>query len=472
MSYTDYINELARKRAERIASTQKNTAKNTVKGAVQGFMKGGPVGAIIGAGKEIIKGAKEKGKNLRSSGIEMDKAMMEQGKVQNEELINEAEQQNANNQAQLNNIVANSNTEGMVTGGASPVFMGTNGGQANPSALQTYQQFLRDNKYSDDVVNGVSQGLNSGYKEIDDWIKQHNQGAEGQKNPINIPKTDEEIALAREGKFNIPNQQEGGVKADVKQSILDKFLSGLGDFSTGYQENSTTKFKPENLQPDNNKSVMNRVGEFAGTLSRLAQNPLVQGGVAYGVAKSMGNPNAIPIGYKYAQDRARTNALRDVLAEQGINYNPGIFGNLQNGDVNAMVNATYKDAMIENAKTKALAQLDRTNPTMETFALSQLASGNWDEKQYNNFVNSENYIPTNRLSTNAVKAMTDKNYKEKQSKINQQNANSRSQQVKNSYALGKERNEIYANKSSGDAVSQTIADIVGGNDKKKKIYSF
>ena len=243
MNHQEYINELARQSAQKQASLNKKAAKNIVKG----FAQGGPIGAII----EGVKAAKEKGKNLRNSAKEMDSAMLEQGKLANEELMNESDNQLAQNQQAMQDVVNNSNIQGTMPGGASNVFNGNV--QPNPiqDPISLYQDSLRQQGFSDDVVNGVRQGLNSGHKEIDQWIQQYNNGA-GRKNPINIPQTEEEIAAARAGSFNTPIQN-GGVATEstedkVKQGILDKFIDGITDLSKGYNENKNTAFNPENLR--------------------------------------------------------------------------------------------------------------------------------------------------------------------------------------------------------------------------------
>ena len=79
MNHQEYINELARQSAQKQANLNKKAAANIVKG----FAQGGPVGAIVAG----VKAAREKGKNLRNSAKEMDSAMLEQGKMANEELM-------------------------------------------------------------------------------------------------------------------------------------------------------------------------------------------------------------------------------------------------------------------------------------------------------------------------------------------------------------------------------------------------
>ena len=371
MNHQEYINELARKRAERLASTQKNTAKNTVKGAVQGFMQGGPVGAIIGAGKEIIKGAKEKGKNLRSSGIEMDKAMMEQGKAANEELMNESDNQLAQNQQALQDVVNNSNIQGTMTGGASNVFNGN--AQPNPiqDPISLYQDSLRQQGFNDDVVNGVRQGLNSGHKEIDQWIKQYNNGA-GRENPINIPQTEEQIALARQGQFNLP-AQEAQVEKLPDTSLINRFANGLADFQKGFQENRNTGFAPKNLQSNPDKGGMQRFGEFIGTTNRVLNNPAAQALVAAGATALSGGGigDAINSAYKYGTQRAMSDVYRNVLAKHGINIPETVLGNVTNKDMDtfrgiedAMARKAYYDAFGRSRLEKAEADMKKADAAL------------------------------------------------------------------------------------------------------------
>jgi hypothetical protein len=329
MNHQEYINELARQSAQKQASLNKKAAANIVKG----FAQGGPVGAIVAG----VKAAREKGKNLRNSAKEMDSAMLEQGKAANEELMNESDNQLAQNQQALQDVVNNSNIQGTMTGGASNVFNGNV--QPNPieDPISLYQDSLRQQGFNDDVVNGVRQGLNSGNKEIDQWIQQYNNGA-GRENPINIPKTEEEIALARQGKFNLP-AQEAQVEKLPDTSLINRFANGLADFQKGFQENRNTGFDPRNLQSNPDKGGMQRFGEFMGTTNRVLNNPAAQALVAAGATALSGGGvgDVINSAYKYGSQRAMSDAYRNVLAKNGINIPETVFGNLTNKDIDAIM---------------------------------------------------------------------------------------------------------------------------------------
>ena len=85
-------------------------------------------------------------------------------------------------------------------------------------------------------------------------------------------------------------------------------MNGITDFSRGYQENRNNGFSPSNLRSDKftettttkgadgeeetttrtyDKSKMGKLGEAAGTIGRLAQNPTVRGLVAGAVGTAL-----------------------------------------------------------------------------------------------------------------------------------------------------------------------------------------
>lgn len=417
MNHQEYINELARQSAQKQASLNKKAAANIVKG----FAQGGPVGAIVAG----VKAAREKGKNLRNSAKEMDSAMLEQGKMANEELMNESDNQLAQNQQAMQDVVNNSNIQGTMTGGASNVFNGNV--QPNPieDPISLYQDSLRQQGFNDDVVNGVRQGLNSGVKEVDQWIQQYNNGA-GRENPINIPKTEEEIALARQGKFNLP-VQEAQVENLPDTSLINRFANGLADFQKGFQENRNTGFDPRNLQANPDKGGMQRFGEFMGTANRVLNNPAAQALVAAGATALSGGgvADAINSAYKYGSQRAMSDVYRNVLAKHGINVPETLLGNVTNKDMDAII-----------------------LPELKKIYYQSLAD--WRDK----------------------KVEYDKDYRDKKLVIDQQNADSNTVKAKAA--------ETRANKEGGSKNDNepSVEEIISKNinkdqkDKKKKIYSF
>ncbi len=158
-------------------------------GSTAGAAAGGPIGLIAALAIAALQGtnrnrAKKQGQSL----LNATNANSEMNAIDNVLETNKRASEMQNNTLQdLNNQM-----QGTITGGA-----------AGYNPINDYQEYLRQNGYSDDVINGVSQGLNGGSKEIADWISQYNSGS-GKNNPINIPKTQAEIELAKQGKFNVP----------------------------------------------------------------------------------------------------------------------------------------------------------------------------------------------------------------------------------------------------------------------------
>lgn len=343
MNHQEYINELAKQSAQKQASLNKKAATSAVK-AYAKFASGDMVGAI-GDGIKAVKAIRDKGKSLRNSSKEMDSAMLEQGKAANEELMNESDNQLAQNQQALQDVVNNSNIQGTMTGGASNVFNGNV--QPNPiqDPISLYQDSLRQQGFNDDVVNGVRQGLNSGVKEVDQWIQQYNNGA-GRENPINIPQTEEQIALARQGKFNLP-VQEAQVENLPDTSLINRFANGLADFQKGFQENRNTGFAPQNLQSNPDKGGMQRFGEFIGTTNRVLNNPAAQALVAAGATALSGGGigDAINSAYKYGTQRAMSDVYRNVLAKYGINIPETVLGNVTNKDMDVFSDMKNAEAL-------------------------------------------------------------------------------------------------------------------------------
>ncbi len=310
--------------------------------AASGAAAGGPIGAVIAAAIMAAMGtnrkrAKKSGQALMNSGNEMAEGL----NAESEQNLAQLQQNNAVLQQQANQALS----QGIVTGGAAPI-------QNNP--IQDFQNYLKDSGYSDNVINGVPQGLNYGNQEVADWINQYNNGA-GKSNPIRIPLTQEDIIVAQQGNFNTP-QLTGGTAQDVNKGWLDKLANGIADFALGYNENRNNGFTPDNLTNNKfvitkeipnmqlqnyqqnllnegkytpeqvkaisnkknsgskeiakwieenpqaynptttettykDKSKMGRFGEFAGTVGRIVQNPTTQALIAGGLSTVLtGNP--------------------------------------------------------------------------------------------------------------------------------------------------------------------------------------
>lgn len=156
--------------------------------------------------------------------------------------------------------------------------------------LAQYQNQLREQGYDENVVNGVAQGLNSGDKNIANWIEQYNKGA-GLNNPINIPQTTQEIGKAREGLFN---------KMVDEEKQTQRIGGAIPDLVNGFQENATQGFNIQNLENkglDNRpKGAMYRLGETLGTATRFFDKPIGRMAVATGLSYLTGEENPLKEG--------------------------------------------------------------------------------------------------------------------------------------------------------------------------------
>jgi hypothetical protein len=339
-----------------LAGTTGTTTGASAGGSTVGGAAAGPIAslitaAIIGANRN---GAEEDAENLTN----ITKNAVNQTASETEQQL-EQNKQNTDNilKESMNNLGVSN--DGIVTGGAAPIDENyTN------NLIQEYMNNLREQGYTDDVVNGVQYGLNNGNKDIAEWLSQYNSGA-GKDNPIAIPQTDEEIAKARE-LAQKGNTQEGGIVENQQEknpTWLDKLVSGVSDLQRGYEENKNNEFKPTNwtdkqFQVSDNQKVdkgkMARIGEVAGSISRFAEKPGVQALLAGGLAGALtGNPlYGLGVAQKFGEQRARTNAYRDILKQNGVDYNPGLFGSITDKDVNTSMTPQYKEALNNIAKAK------------------------------------------------------------------------------------------------------------------------
>lgn len=235
--------------------------------------------------------------------------------------------------------------------------------------IEDYQEYLKNNGYAENIINGVPQGLNNGIAEISDWINQYNASRIGQNSPIKIPQTQEEIELARKGQFNNPTFTINAFQKG-NNSILDNLINGLNDFSIGYNENRNNAFMPSNLTDnkfkvgDNSspieyeKGAMGRLGEAFGTSARVLNKPVVKGlvnGLVQGILT--GNPL---IGYTAGLGTATGSAKSDIyekaLQNQGVNVPNGVLNSYNSNDFNVLMTPKYKEQLNNIALQKLTEQ--------------------------------------------------------------------------------------------------------------------
>lgn len=178
--------------------------------------------------------------------------------------------------------------------------------------LVDYQNSLRDNqdfikwannaqKDKEAVLNDIANGKNGGYAPIDEWIK---------ANP--------------------------------------DALKPVANIQTTYTGKE--------------KGKMARFGEGVGTLARMLQNPNFQGLVAGGLGTVLtGNPlYGLGLGYKMANQRAMSEAYRNILKQNGINVpDIGTFGNVTSTDmknIGTLAEAHNWHQYLNQAKLEELAR--------------------------------------------------------------------------------------------------------------------
>lgn len=118
-----------------------------------------------------------------------------------------------------------------------------------------------------------------------------------------------------------------GAAADITVSQNPRVGGLIPDIRAGYRENAYNPLRVENLGQDfsaegRKKGAGYRFGELAGTAARLLDNPLVRGGIAYGLSKSMGDRRPLVEGLTATvgtqQNRMKDQMYRQALAERGI----------------------------------------------------------------------------------------------------------------------------------------------------------
>jgi hypothetical protein len=151
---------------------------------------------------------------------------------------------------------------------------------AKQKAFQDLAQ--RNDLTTEQALGGVMQGLNYGDKGI--ALRQQELG-------INTPQNAEQIALARQGLLNDYTTRQGGL---------------INDLTTGYKENLTQAYNPQNLQPQG-KNLATKIGEGLGTAVRTYNKPLGRGLLAGAAALALGGGGADALMYGLATGVGRQN---------------------------------------------------------------------------------------------------------------------------------------------------------------------
>lgn len=280
-----------------------------------------------------------------------------------------------------------------------------------------------------------------------------------------------------------------------KQSIMNLFKSlgntvsnGVRDFSEGYQDNSQHGFMEGDLYNGlaNNevtpsqtedgtvtggaselkKTLMNRVGELAGTGARVMANPWTQAGIAGVATKLTGGDwaDALNNAYSYGTSKATSNYYDRQLNPDKA---PSALSRFTKDDYNANTLSRYRDTMADNNSMRVKADLDKNMPTLEDWYNTLLYTGEMSLDDYNKAITAPDYNPTARINIAGYKAVNDKNYK-------QDSNNIKRTQVNNNFALGKEKNAIARTNANTNAgrLEETKTHNRNSEAMNEKKYNF
>ena len=289
--------------------------------------------------------------------------------------------------------------------------------------------------------------------------------------------------------------QELDNNASQKQSIMNLFKSlgntvsnGVRDFAEGYQDNSQHGFMEGDLynglannevtpsQTDDGtvtggaselkKTLMNRVGELAGTGARVMANPWTQAGIAGVATKATGGDwaDALNNAYSYGTSKATSNYYDRQLNPDKA---PSALSRFTKDDYNANTLSRYRDTMADNNSMRVKADLDKNMPTLGDWYNMLLYTGEMSLEDYNKAITAPDYNPTARINIAGYKAVNDKNYK-------QDSNNIKRTQVNNNFALGKEKNAIARTNANTNAgrLEETKTHNRNSEAMNEKKYNF
>lgn len=224
---------------------------------------------------------------------------------------------------------------------------------------------------SDEAIQGVSQGLNSGNKELAQFITD---------NKINTPKTTEEIALAKEGKFN----NYAPVAATISEN--PRIGGALPNFINGYRENTNNGFNLENWTNNiglygREKGLAYRAGEGLGTAARFLDSPAGKMLLAYGASNMLGDTN--PLEQAFTAGAVNLNArMNDKLYRNELKqtYQQSIMNDPR---YNTLTNAEDKQIQdyIKQSPEYLNAKTDEERATIADNMYNSLASEKIASKQ-------------------------------------------------------------------------------------------
>lgn len=334
---------------------------------------GAPVAmAIQGAKliKNMVMGAKDKAeqKAMQESQAEAQKGMSQAENATQQFQNNIAQTQQENNQKMQEQM--QQNNQGYM--GELPNLGVSDATDVNiPNTTQTPQEVASIPSENEQTI---PQDNSSIVSSILDAVKGGTTGQASDVKPLPVEGS-VSAELGQTDKYNQVAQPEVQTEGQTtKDEILNSVKNRLGtdtgnafrDFFNGYQDNRNTSFMEGDLynnlangtiEPSQNeegqltggasevkKSIMNRLGEMAGTGARVLTNPAVQAGIAGLVTKATGGDNAEVAQnmVKYGFDKAKSNAYAKQMGLQ-----PTILGNYDATDLKNYNDNNYHNKMAD-----------------------------------------------------------------------------------------------------------------------------
>lgn len=201
-----------------------------------------------------------------------------------------------------------------------------------------------------------------------------------ENNPINatvnnpVPNQIESSAMPmlRPAEAIIPQSSD-----DLKKIAFHKLANGFDDFLAGYNENKNEGFNWDNLKADDSKGFMQRLGEGAGTIARISQNPVAQGVIAGGLSGLLsGDPlYGLTSAYKYANSKYKANLYKDILEQQDVSV----------GNNNGIIDANDLSKILTSRKYQ------KDYMTRSEYDQFRLDNGQITADEYNALINNPDY---------------------------------------------------------------------------------
>lgn len=135
----------------------------------------------------------------------------------------------------------------------------------------------------------------------------------------------------------------------------------INDLTSGFRENYTTKFNPQNLMGNDKKGFVYRLGEGLGTIGRMLESPLGRGLAVAGAVGALGGSAGDALAYglgttaQNQQNRSADRLYRNQLETQGIDLN-NVRGYITPQAYNAMLQAKQLQDNAEWRKANLLTQ--------------------------------------------------------------------------------------------------------------------